>query len=419
MTPASPPALWAAVDPVAPVVLWLAVILAAGKFGGELAARLKQPTVLGEIGAGIVLGNLGLVGLPLFEPIKADPAVDMLGRVGVLLLLFSVGLKATVAEMRRVGGSALAVACLGVIAPFLLGWGVGAWLLPGASAYVHAFLGAALSATSVGITARVLEDLGQARTDEARVILGAAVIDDVLGLLVLAGVTGAISAADQGGTISYGALGFIVLKAVMFLAGAALAGLYLAPTLFRLGAKLRAPGILLSLGLGLCFLLSWVAAIVGLAPIVGAFAAGLMLEEGHYVEFVGRGERPLDELVEPLSSFLVPVFFVLMGIRTDLRAFVAPGALTLAAALTVAAVVGKQACGLGVLRKGVDRVAVGFGMIPRGEVGLIFASIGTTLTLGGKAVVEPKAYAAVVVMVIVTTLITPPALAWRMRTFPK
>ena len=178
-------------DPVALVVLALALILVVATLAGDLATRLGQPAVLGELLVGVLLGNLTLVGFAGLEHLKSDASLDMFARVGVLLLLFEVGLESTVGQMLQVGRSALLVALLGVAAPFALAWGVGAWLLPAASSYVHAFLGATLTATSVGITARVLTDLGQSQSGEARVILGAAVIDDVLGLVILAVVGGA------------------------------------------------------------------------------------------------------------------------------------------------------------------------------------------------------------------------------------
>ena len=237
-------------------------------------------------------------------------------------------------------------------------------------------------------------------------------IDDVLGLLILAVVTGAVAAADGGGSLSYGALGLTVLKAAVFLFGALFLGVRLSRAVFRFGARMQASGVLLALGLGTCFFLSWLAAVLGLAPIVGAFAAGLVLEDVHYRDYVERGEHTLDELIKPISSFLVPVFFVIMGMRTDLRSFAIPGVAVLAIALTVAAVLGKQACALGVTKKGVDRVVVGVGMIPRGEVGLIFANIGATLTLGGKPIVDRALFSAIVFVVMATTLITPPALKW-------
>jgi Kef-type K+ transport system membrane component KefB len=405
-------------DPVASVVLHLALILVAAKLGGEVATRAGQPAVLGELLAGVVLGNVGLLGPGGLEALKTDPTLDMLSRLGVLLLLFEVGLESTVREMLRVGPSALLVAVLGVAAPFALGWGVGRLLVPGAGPYVHAFLGAALSATSVGITARVLQDLGRSQTPEARIILGAAVIDDVLGLVILAVVGGVIAAAGQGGTLSGWSVGVIMGKATLFLAGSLALGVVLSPRVFRLGARLRTRGVLLTMGLAFCFFLSWLAGAIGLAPIVGAFAAGLILEDVHYQEFVDRGEHGLEELVKPIGAFLVPVFFVLMGMRTDLRAFGDPAVLGLAGALTLAAILGKQVCAAGVLGRGLDRLTVGIGMVPRGEVGLIFANVGLSLQLDGRPLLAPSMYSAVVIVVIVTTLVTPPALRWSLGRRP-
>jgi Kef-type K+ transport system membrane component KefB len=399
-------------DPVAPVALWLVVILLGAKLGGDLAVRLGQPAVLGELVVGVLIGNLSIAGVHALEPAKSDPFIDMFARVGVLILLFEVGLESTVAQMLKVGGSALAVAVLGVAAPFALGWGVGAWLVPDQGPYAHAFLGATLCATSVGITARVLGDLGRSRSREARIILGAAVIDDVLGLVILALVAGVIAAANAGGALSAIDVASILGKATLFLVGALALGVVVSRRLFSVASRLRARGVLLALGLSFCFLLSWLANGIGLAPIVGAFAAGLILEDVHYRDFVDRGEHGLDELVQPISSFLVPIFFVLMGMRTDLRSFAEPGLLGLAAALTVAAILGKQACALGVLDRAVDRLTVGVGMIPRGEVGLIFANIGLELSIGGRRVLDHSTFSAAVVMVIVTTMVTPPALKW-------
>ena len=402
-------------DPVAGLVAMLAIILIAAKIGGDIAQRLGQPSVLGELLIGVVLGNLSLVGFSGLEIIKEDQIIEMLARLGVLLLLFEVGLESTVDQMLKVGLVSAVVAVLGVAAPFGLGWLVGAWLLPDESIYVHAFLGATLCATSVGITARVLQDLNSSKTDEARIILGAAVIDDVLGLVILAVVTGIIAAADLGTTVSLAQVGGIIGKAALFLVGSLIAGVLISKKLFSLASKLQARGVLLAAGLSFCFFLSWLAAKVGLAPIVGAFAAGLILEDAHYKDFKEKGEHKLEDLMRPINLFIVPIFFVLMGMRTDLTAFLKPGVIGLAAALTVAAIIGKQACSLGVFRKGVHRLTVGIGMIPRGEVGLIFANIGLGLTLKGEKVIDAALFSAIVVMVIVTTLITPPALKWSLR----
>ena len=394
------------VDPVAPVLLALAVILAGAKLGGDVAERIGQPAVLGELVVGIVLGNLDLVGVPWFRTVASDHTIDVLARLGVVLLLFEVGLESTVGDMLKVGGRSLLVAVLGVVTPWALGWWVGALLLPDASPYVHAFLGATLTATSVGITARVLKDLGRAQSPEARIILGAAVIDDVLGLVILAVVAHAIMASNspQGGGLSYRAVGVILAKALLFLGGALVLGVIVSPRLFALARRRPGSGVLLTGALVFCFVLAYLASAVGLAAIVGAYAAGLVLED--------TPDRQLKQLVRPIGALLVPVFFVLMGMRVDLRSFAHPDVLGLSLLLTLAAIAGKQACALGGLGAALDKLSIGIGMIPRGEVGLIFANLGLTLTLQGEPIVSPAIFSGVVIMVVVTTLITPPALKW-------
>jgi Kef-type K+ transport system membrane component KefB len=406
-------------DPIAGLILSLAIILVAAKVGAHFAVAFGQPPVLGELTAGVVMGNLALTGFHGLDYLRNDASIDTLSRLGVILLLFQVGLESTVAQMMKVGFSSFMVATLGVIGPFVLGWGVGAWLLPGASIYAHIFIGATLTATSVGITARVLKDLGRSDTDEARIILGAAVIDDVQGLVILAVVGGIVAAANRGTALSYGAIGLVLAKATLFLVGALALGVYLSKHLFSLASRLNAGGVLLALGLAFCFVLAWLADAIGLAPIVGAFAAGLVLEDLHYRDFTDRGEHTLTALVEPIASFLVPIFFVIMGVRTDVRVFGNLTVLGLAAALTAAAIVGKQLCALGVVGRGVDRLSVGIGMIPRGEVGLIFANMGLTLTVAGIPLINQDVFSAVVVMVICTTLITPPALKWSFHRFSR
>ncbi len=399
-------------DPVAFVALALAVILATAKLGGHLAQRIGQPTVLGELLVGIVLGNLGLAGIGWLEPVKTDATVDALARLGVIILLFEVGLESTVREMLHVGGRSLVVGVLGVVVPWLLGWAVGAVLLPGHSVYVHLFLGAILTATSVGITARVFRDLGRSQSPEARIILGAAVIDDVLGLVILAVVAGLITAADAGTSLSVGAIGIMLGKAALFLIAALWLGVWISPRLFGATARLRGESVLLSTALVSCFLLSWIAAEIGLAAIVGAYAAGLILEPAHYRDFTDKGEHPLEDLIRPIASFLVPVFFVVIGMRVDLAAFARADVVGLAAVLTLAGVVGKQVCGLGALGTQLDGLSIGIGMIPRGEVGLIFANLGLSLSVQGEPVIDAGLYSAVVIMVMLTTLVTPPALKW-------
>lgn len=399
-------------DGGARLMLALAVILAAAKVGGDLSERLGQPAVLGELLAGVLLGNLDLAGIGWFRGLTADTTLAGLADIGVVLLLFEVGLESTVQDMRQVGWRSLIVAVLGVVAPWILGYGAGVLLLPGHSPYVYLFLGATLTATSVGITARVLRDLGRSTTPEARIILGAAVIDDVLGLVILAVVGSLIQAVNTGAEASLGAIAYVVVKAMAFLFGALWLGSRVSPRLFGLTARFRGTSLLVVTALVFCFLLSAGAAALGLAPIVGAYAAGLILERVHYQSFSSRGEQHLEELIRPISGFLVPVFFVLMGLRVELAGVVDPAHLGLAAAVILVAIIGKQACSLGALGTSLDKLSIGIGMIPRGEVGLIFASMGLSLTVHGERIVDQPLYSTLVLMVLVTTVVTPPALKW-------
>ena len=418
-------------DPVTPVLLALALILFAAKIGGAIMVRFKQPAVLGELLVGVLMGNLvlfrpdvsshfghvvafleamrppavGQVGGPL------STTIDMLARIGVILLLFEVGLESNLGQMGRVGVSAFSVATLGVVAPIALGFLVGKIFLADESWKVHLFLGATLCATSVGITARVLKDLGRTDQKESQIILGAAVIDDVMGLIVLA----VVQAIIQKGSASLGEVAVITGKAVGFLVGAIVLGEYLFPHLYRLMAQLKVHGMLVVTGLLVCFLLSWVANLVGLAPIVGAFAAGLILDERHYVDLKAEDHDSLEHMVNPITTMLVPIFFVMMGFQVDLKSFGDVKVLGLAMAITFVAILGKQVCAFGPVERGLDRLSVGIGMIPRGEVGLIFAAIGNKLLSDGHPVVSPSLYTAIVVMVMVTTLITPPLLNWSMN----
>ena len=399
------------------VLVGVAAMLAVAKLSGELFERAGQPPVLGELLGGILVANLSLIGFNGAEFLKTNEIIGALAQLGVIILLFEVGLESNVAEMMEVGWSSLAVAVAGVIVPFLLGWAVAAHFIPNGSQLEHIFIGATLCATSVGITARVLKDLGQLSRHEARIILGAAVIDDVLGLLILAVIAGAIKAVQNGTSLAVLDVALIALKAVCFLIGSILVGHYLVPRVFHHAGRFQGNGVLLALSICFCFLLAWIASVVGLAPIVGAFAAGLVLDEAHFESFRSREELRLEQLLAPVSSLLVPLFFVLMGLRVDLRAFGRADLILFAAALTGAAIIGKQVCSLAAFEKNINRVAIGFGMIPRGEVGLILAGMGATLTLPNlqgvnEPVVGRTTFGAIVLMVITTTLITPPLLKW-------
>jgi Kef-type K+ transport system membrane component KefB len=396
-----PPAIYAGI----------AVVLLIAKVAGDVFERIGQPAVLGELVAGVLIGNLDLLGFDKFEVLATTPSFKGLAEVGVILLLFVVGLESDLGKMARSGITASAVAITGVVLPIAMGFAVHLYLSPESTWHVHLFVGAVLAATSVGITARVLRDMGKLDTPTARVILGAAVIDDVLGLVILAVVQGIVKGADTGETLS----GLEVLKitglAFGFLAAAVILGRGAAIALFRVVGMLQIHGVLLAASLAFCFALAYGAAAVGLHPIVGAFAAGLVLDEVVYRDLATREAHGLEEQLHPIAGFLVPIFFVATGAGVDLSEF-SGDMLLLAGALTVVAIIGKQACSLVAFGPQIDRVSVGVGMIPRGEVGLIFASVGTGLTLNGAPVIGPSTYAAVVLMVMVTTLMTPPVLSW-------
>ena len=399
---------------VSTVLLALACVIVCAKLAGEVVERFGQPAVLGELLFGVLAGNTALLGGPDLTRLATSETLTVLAELGAVLLLFQVGLESTPKEMLAVGGRATLVAVTGVVTPMLLGFGVGQLARPQEPWMLHVFLGAMLAATSVGITARVLKDAGVLQAPFSRIILGAAVIDDVLGLIVLAVVSGIIGAAAGGSSLSPIAVAAIVAKAVAFLAGALVIGSLLSPRLFRSALALRSRRVVLTLSLAFCFALAYLALRAGLAPIVGAFAAGLVLEDVHFEGHRNRGEPPLHESLEPLTALLVPVFFVRMGMLVDLRSFASGSVLGFAALLTLAAVLGKLACGA-VGPKGVSRLTLGLGMMPRGEVGLIFAAIGAQLVLDGRPVVDAGTYAAAVFMVVATTILTPPLLLWSLR----
>ena len=285
--------------PVTPLLLGISIVLLAAKFGGDLMVRLGQPAVLGELLVGVVLGNVVLLGYDGLEFMRpsighgtpsglASITLDMMARIGVILLLFEVGLQSSVLEMVKVGWSSLNVAILGVAIPLGLGCLTGRWMLPDESWHVHLFLGAALCATSVGISARVFKDLGKGGSSVAKIVLGAAVVDDVLGLVVLA----VVQAIILQGSTSMGEVAWLSGKAFGFLIAALIIGDWMSPRLFRLTSMLQVHGMFMVTGLVICFGLSWTASLMGLAPIVGAFAAGLILDEKHYAASLNRMSAP-------------------------------------------------------------------------------------------------------------------------------
>jgi len=398
-------------ETVRQALLALTLIIAAAKIGAELLGRIGQPPVLGELLMGVLLGNLGLFGITALEPLRDNAMLRLVAEIGAILLLFEVGVEANLAQMLAVGWSCLLVATLGVSATLMLGYFVSAHFLPEGGWLRHLFVAGALAATSIGITARVLKDLGKSNTKEARIILGAAVADDVIGLVILALVGGLVTAGMAGaGGVRWTAVLWIIAKASIFLVLAVIVGRFSSRRMFLHAARLKVSGALLALCICVCFALAALAGLMGLAPIIGAFAAGVVLEEVHYKPFLERGERTVQDLLFPITTLIVPVFFVVMGLRVDLRSFASRAVLGFAVLATLVAILGKQTCGLGVLERGVDRLAIGVGMIPRGEVSLIFAGLGSSALLQGRPVLSQATFSALVLMVMLTTLITPPLL---------
>ena len=374
------------------ILLDILLVLVAAKVAAEVAERLGLPAVVGEILAGLALGPsaLGLV-----EP---SEVLHTLGELGVILLLLQVGLEMDLGELGAVGRASLQVAVLGVAVPFAAGWGVA--LAFGEPSSTAVFVGAALTATSVGITARVFGDLRALAGVEARTVLGAAVADDVMGLVILTVVVRLVSE----GSISAGGVLSVAGLAVVFLVATAAGGARLAPALFGVVHRVaRSPGTLVALALAFTLGVAELASAARLATVVGAFVAGLSLARTR------QAERIRTELT-PVGHLFVPVFFLQIGIDADVASLVRPEVLGLAAALLVVAVIGKVVAGFGAPRGRGDRLLVGLGMLPRGEVGLIFAGIGLR-----EGILGDDLYGALLLVVLATTLATPPLLKWRLR----
>jgi Kef-type K+ transport system membrane component KefB len=368
-------------------LLLLAVILVSAKLLGELAEGIGQPAVIGELVAGVILGP-SVIGL--IDPTL--PSLHLLAEIGVVLLLFGIGLETDLKRLLSVGGAAFAVAVVGVVLPFALGYlvsrGLGLALLPSIVA------GAALTATSVGITARVFSDLGQLQSVEGQIVLGAAVIDDVIGLIILAIVSDLVTGTAPS------VLGVVRTTAVAFgfLAGAILIGRFVVPWLFSLIARTGKEHTVATMALALAFLLAVLASQVGSALIVGAFAAGLVLAPTVHAHAIERG-------IVRLANVFVPIFFVAVGAAVDLRTFGSREVVLVGIALTAVAIVGKFAAGYAPVWMRARKTLIGVGMVPRGEVGLIFAQTGLTA-----AVIDAGEYSALMLMVLVTTFMAPPLL---------
>lgn len=384
---------------VANFLLILAAILVAAKILGEFVERMGQPAVLGELLAGVLLGSSALGIIPTTGA-EAD-IIYALAELGVILLLFEIGLETDLKEMFRVGRSSLAVAMVGVVLPFGLGFGFWMYspLVTNPSTATAVFIGATLTATSVGITARVLSDLKQLHTIEAKIIIGAAVIDDVLGLVMLTVVSGLAA----GTTVSVLGVSKLLAIAVGFLVAAILLGTLLMPKLFDFIDKLRVRHVLVVFAVAFALALAALADMAGSAMIIGAFAAGLILSETNQFDII-------EERVQPVAGVFTPIFFVSVGSSVDLSLLnpANPGSrqvLMIALVLTLLAIVGKVLAGWAAPWRPFRRLAVGVGMVPRGEVGLIFADIGRR-----SGVMSEGTFSAVVLMVMATTFIAPLAL---------
>ena len=379
----------------------LVVMLGTAKVLGAVAQRIGQPAVLGELVAGVVLGRsvLGLV----------DPQTDVLhlfAELGVIILLFEIGLETNLRQLLHVGGAATVVALVGVALPFALGYAV-CWAL-GFGTLVAVVAGATLTATSVGITARVLADLNRLHEPESHIILGAAVIDDVIGLVILAVVT----SLTAGQTLTVLGVATTTAIAFGFLAGTLLMGGLIIPPLLRAVSRVDVPGTVTMLAIMVAFGLAWLASVAGSAMIIGAFAAGLLLRETPQAHEIERG-------VAHLGHFFVPLFFVTVGAAVDVGVLnpLEPGnrpTLVIGGLLILVAVVGKFLAGFAPVWFKGNKKVIGVGMIPRGEVGLIFAQTGLA-----SGVFTASLFSAVTMMVLVTTFMAPPLLKYLLPSGPQ
>lgn len=442
-------------DPIASVLLGVTTIFFFAILGRYIARRLNQPGVLGELLMGVLVGNLAylcgnelivilregssifnimkeiLSGTPLSQSVAAvisDPfyakqvtqslsgpegteylkiayIVDIFSRYGVIFLLFMVGLESSIEELKHTGRESMLVAIIGVIAPMVLGFGAAYVLMPDSAFQTDLFIAATLSATSIGITARVLKEMNKLKTREARTILGAAMLDDILGLIILA----VVSSVVIGGIVDLAMVIRIIIYSLLFFLGS----LFLGPVILRKSVRffrfLEPWESKLFISFLFVMALSWLASFVQLAAIIGAFAAGVILHDDYFKTEEGspKDNRSIQQLVAPLESILAPMFFMVIGIQVKLETFYNWKVIVLALGLIIAAILGKLISGYGANKKD-DRLLIGIGMLPRGEVGLVFASIGRTL-----GVISDELFSAIVLMVMITTFIAPPLLKAR------
>ena len=376
---------------------------------GFIFERLGMAEILGEIYAGIMLGNLALLGIDfdLSNLLRSSEFMVYSSELALVLLLFLVGLESDMRDLLRVGRNAVAVAVTGVALPVLLGLAAGAVLGYGMGVEGW-FVGAMLAATSVGITAKLLGDNGLVNTNSARVILGAAVIDDVVGILLLA----VLASVVVSGEVSALELLWIVAKALLFFAGALLVGQKFMPGVIHIISLNKHSSVWTGFALCLALAFAQLAHFAGLAPLIGAFMAGLILDDVDFKVGDALQKHRLEELVKPISDIMITIFFVGIGAQVQLQALLEPQVLLIIIVLTVVAIVSKGAAGYMVRGKDFDRPGIGFGMIPRGEVGLVFAAFAFSHN-----VFSADLYSALVLVVLLTTLVGPLLLKPRLARF--
>lgn len=369
------------------------IVFVAAQVGAEIAQRLTLPAVVGEIAAGVIVGPAVLGWVHVNEPL------EVLAEIGAVLLLFSVGLETRLADLKKVGASATWVGVLGVILPFVLGY---FWAHSVGQSTPHAlFIASAFVATSAGITARVLQEMGVLGRIESRVILGAAVIDDILAMLLL----GLVTALQGGAGVNIPGLLLIFGQAIAFIVLIVAVGTRVMRKRSNLLDAPISPMSPIALSLALCLGLAVAAAYLGLAAIIGAFLAGMIAAESDQRE-------TLEKNLKPIETFLVPFFFVVTGAKVELSALAGGGAIMALLVITVLATIGKViGCGLGALSLGKrSALIVGVGMVPRGEVGIIVASLGLQARL-----FSSEMYALIIAMSLLTSIIAPPALKALMK----
>ena len=417
---------------LAGVLLSLIVIYLASKLGGEISRSLNLPPVLGELVGGVVVGAsalhllvfpesgatatdsvlmsaLQLVGGLTPEAVPEvfstqSEVISVLAEIGVIILLFEIGLESDIRELKEVGYQAAIVAVVGVVAPFTAGT-VGLMLLFNVPTIPAIFAGAALTATSIGITSKVLSELGYLKSKEGQIIVGAAVIDDVLGIIVLA----VVASLAKTGTVDVANVIYLIVSATVFLLGSIFLGKFFNKSFVAVSELLQTRGKLVIPALIFAFFMAFLANVIQLEAILGAFAAGLVLDETDK-------RKELDQQVIPIADILVPVFFVSVGAKVNLgvlNPFVAENreGLIIATFLIIVAIIGKLITGWTITgQEKINRLAIGFGMIPRGEVGLVFAGIGSA-----SGVLSQSLEAAIIVMVILTTFLAPPLLRFAFK----